>query len=134
MNETFHLIVSRHAGAIEWLRKHGIEGEVVSHATEENVRGREVYGVLPLHLAALASRVYCIDMQLAPEDRGRDLSAEEMEARGAHLCAYRVLSGPALAALDRLLAEAQRDRDVELECVLSERGLLSTLRTQGIAR
>ena len=85
------IIVTRHAGAVEWLRQQGITGEVIAHATPEDVRGREVYGVLPLHLAAEAAAVHVIDVpNLTPEQRGQDLTPAEMDAAGAHLCTYRV--------------------------------------------
>lgn len=38
------LIVSRHAGAVEWLRQRGVVGDNLAHATPEIVRGRQVYG------------------------------------------------------------------------------------------
>lgn len=86
-----NLIVSRHPGVIDFLREEGIEGEVVEHATPEQVRGRNVYGILPLHLAALADQVVVIDMPyLRPEQRGRELSVEEMREAGARLVAYSV--------------------------------------------
>ena len=87
------LIVTRHAGLVEWLRLHGVTGEVIPHATEENVRGRVVYGVLPLNLAAAAARVYAIDLPgLKPEQRGKDLTPDEMDDAGATLRGYRVIA------------------------------------------
>ena len=65
------------------------------HATPDQVRGRVVYGVLPLHLAAESAEVWSIDLPgLRPEDRGRDLSPAEMDAAGATLRGYRVQSLP----------------------------------------
>lgn len=85
------LIVTRHAGLIAWLERHGIVGEVVAHATSDNVRGRVVYGVLPLHLAALTAEVVAIDMPgLPPDRRGQDLTPEEMDTYGARLTRYQV--------------------------------------------
>jgi len=87
-----NVIVSRHVGAVEWLRQRGITGRVIEHATAEDVRGRVVYGTLPLHLAAEAARVVAIDLpRLRPEQRGKDLSPAEMDAAGARLIAYKVL-------------------------------------------
>lgn len=86
-----NIIVTRHAGAVEWLRQQGITGKVISHATEKEVTGQVVYGMLPLHLAALAERVVTIDLpNLAPDQRGNELSADEMEKAGARLVAYKV--------------------------------------------
>jgi len=83
------IIVTRHAGAVEWLRQRGIVGDVISHVTDPaQVRGQVVYGTLPLHLAAEARAIYAIEMDLHPEDRGRDLTPTEMDARGAHLVWY----------------------------------------------
>lgn len=88
---TENLIVSRHAGAVEWLRMRGITGPVVTHATPEDVRGRDVVGNLPLALAAEALTVTTIDLpDLPPEQRGKDLSPEEMDAAGACLATYQV--------------------------------------------
>ena len=35
------------AGLVEWLKRRGVEGEVVAHADESAVKGKRVYGVLP---------------------------------------------------------------------------------------
>jgi CRISPR-associated protein Csx16 len=86
------IIVSRHAGAIEWLRRRGIEGDVLSHVDyPQVVRGKLVVGNLPFHLAAEAEVVGVIEMpDLPAEARGRDLSADEMESYGARLAWYKV--------------------------------------------
>jgi CRISPR-associated protein Csx16 len=86
------LIVSRHPGAVEWLKLHGVTGEVVPHVDNpQRVVGRVVYGVLPLHLAALAQKVVAIDLPgLQADQRGKDLTPEEMDAAGAVMSTYRV--------------------------------------------
>ncbi|HMN97449.1 MAG TPA: CRISPR-associated protein Csx16 [Phycisphaerales bacterium] len=85
------VIVTRHAGLVDWLRRLGITGRVIAHATLDDVRGRRVIGPLPLHLAAHASLVGAIDMPLiTAESRGRDLSPEEMDRAGAVLHWYTV--------------------------------------------
>lgn len=85
-----YVIVTRHAGAIEWLRQRGIEGEVIAQvASPEQIRGKVVVGALPLHLAAEAAEVVAIDMpRLSAEQRGKDLSPAEMDAAGATLSRY----------------------------------------------
>jgi len=83
------LIVTRHAGAVEWLRRRGIVGEVAAQVSAEQVRGRIVVGILPLHLAAEAQEVLSLDMPcLTSEQRGKDLTPEEMDAAGATLTRY----------------------------------------------
>ena len=87
------VIVSRHAGAIEWLAEQGVVGPVVAQATTEDVRGRIVIGNLPLHLAAIAEVVGNIDLPgLTAEQRGKDLTPEEMDAAGAAIRWYAVES------------------------------------------
>ena len=86
------VIVTRHSGAVEWLRRRGITGEVISHVSDPaQVADRTVYGVLPLHLAALADEVVSVDLpNLRPDQRGKDLTPEEMDEAGANLRRYRV--------------------------------------------
>ena len=84
------IIVSRHSGAVEWLRRQGIVGDVLSHVTDvAQIAGQRVVGALPLHLAVHAAAVGSIDMPaLRPEQRGQDLTAEQMEAAGASIQWY----------------------------------------------
>lgn len=89
-----NLIVTRHEGAIEWLRRQGITGDVVAHATADDVAGRIVYGALPLHLAAAADAVVAIDIPDLPAGkRGHELSADELTEYGATLTRYVVRHG-----------------------------------------
>ena len=89
------VVVSRHAGAIEWLRRQGIAGAVIEQATADDVRGRAVVGNLPLHLAALATKIGSIDMPNLPREmRGKDLTPEEMDAAGARISWYIVVKEP----------------------------------------
>lgn len=86
-----NLIVTRHAGLVAWLANRGIVGEVIAHATAENVAGRAVIGALPLHLAALAESVTTVDMPgLTAEQRGADLCPAEMDAAGASLSTFQI--------------------------------------------
>jgi CRISPR-associated protein Csx16 len=84
------VIVTRHSGAVEWLRRQGITGDVISHITDAaQIAGRRVVGALPLHLACHAAAVGSIDMPaLRPEQRGQDLTPAEMDAAGATIQWY----------------------------------------------
>ena len=83
------VIVSRHQGLVDWLRRKGIVGKVVTHATPDDVRGKDVIGNLPLHLAAVAKSVTVVDMPALPADwRGQDLSPDQMDQAGATLSRY----------------------------------------------
>lgn len=86
------VIITRHNGAVEWLRRMGITGEVIAHATEDDVRGRHVVGAVPMHLAAIAASVTTIDMpNLSADLRGVDLTPEQMDEAGAVLRTYAVV-------------------------------------------
>lgn len=81
MNNQPILIVTRHQALVEFLREElGIEGEVVPHATAEQVRNRRVVGVLPLHLAALTESVTSVDLDVPAELRGKELTLEQVKA------------------------------------------------------
>lgn len=89
------IIVSRHAGVVEWLRSRGITGEVVTHVNDPTeIAGKDVIGILPLHLASVAASITTIDMPGLPADkRGVDLTPAEMDAYGAHFSVYRITRG-----------------------------------------
>jgi len=84
------LIVTRHAGLVEVLRALGSTAPVIPHATADDVRGKAVLGVLPMHLAQHAYSVTEIALDLPPELRGKELTADQVRLymRGAH--EYRV--------------------------------------------
>jgi len=84
------LIITRHAPLVKWLGRLGITGLVMEQVTPEDVRGKHVYGILPLWLAAEALSVTEVSMPDLPLDArkrvaGGDYTVEEMDAWGAHL-------------------------------------------------
>lgn len=88
------IIVTRHRGVVAWLKRRGIVGEVIAHATPDEIRDRDVYGILPLHLAAEANSITVIDLPLlSTEQRGRDLNPIEMDNAGAKMIRYIVRGG-----------------------------------------
>jgi hypothetical protein len=64
---------------------------VLASATAEAVRGKEVFGNLPLHLAAEAELVHAIEFPAAPP-RGAEYTVDDMLKAGAVLRPYYVLS------------------------------------------
>lgn len=90
------VIVSRHPAAIEFIRywiaeKTSWQGdaedvEVISHATEEEVRGRIVFGNIPLQLGVIAQEVYALEFDDPP--RGQEYTLAEMIEAGARLVPY----------------------------------------------
>jgi len=74
------LIVTRHHGLVEFLARYiGSGHEVVAHATADKVKGRDVWGVLPLHLAAECGRFTEVPLDLPQDLRGKELTCEQVE-------------------------------------------------------
>ena len=75
------LIVTRHNGLVEYLKKEKIVGddvEVIAHATPEVVTNRHVIGVLPHSLSCLTASFTEVPLSLPPELRGKELTAEDV--------------------------------------------------------
>ncbi len=93
-----NIIVTRHKTLVDWLVRRGIIGEVVAQATPEDVRGKDVYGVLPLWLAAEANSITEVSMPGLPLEarakvNGGDFTVEQMDEWGAHLQRFIVKRG-----------------------------------------
>jgi hypothetical protein len=64
---------------------------VLAVATADDVRGKVVYGNVPLHLAALAAEVNVIEFA-GPPPRGQEYTLADMKAAGAVLRRYKVMA------------------------------------------
>jgi len=88
--------VTRHPGAIEWAARRGLQiDQRIDHLDPAVVGpGDVVLGTLPVHLAAevcaRGAHYFNLSLDLPPEARGRELSADELDAYGARLEQYRV--------------------------------------------
>lgn len=85
------IIVTRHQALVEHLREIGLCAEadiVVSHATPECVRGKDVIGVLPLRLAALAASVTEIPLDIPAELRGQELTLDQIRQYAGEPATY----------------------------------------------
>ena len=84
------IIVTRHAGLVAWLNARGITGRVYNRITDAAaVRGRVVYGNLPVYLAAQAEYlIFAVIPGLMPG--GGELSDAALNASGAYLIACQV--------------------------------------------
>lgn len=89
--------VTRHKGALDWARRCGVrDAQPVAHLDiAAVVVGDSVLGTLPVHLAAevcaRGARYLHLSMETPPDARGRELTADDMEAFGARLEEYRVV-------------------------------------------
>jgi CRISPR-associated protein Csx16 len=95
-------LIARHAGAVEWIGRQGIRVEATLPHLDINLvqAGDRVIGSLPVHLAAevcaRGGRYLHLSMDLPLEQRGVELTADDMDAAGARLEEFRVerVSGP----------------------------------------
>lgn len=85
------VIITRHVGAIEWLRRRGIIAPILDHAAPYDVRGKIVIGNVPLFLAAEADEVWAIEMpNLWRLQRSGELTPDDMDKAGARIRRYKV--------------------------------------------
>ena len=85
------IIVTRHPGAVRWLREKGYEGVVVAHLTPDQITQGNIYiGSLPLPMISIildkGSRFFLLNLpEIAFSQRGQDMTPEEMDRAGALL-------------------------------------------------
>ena len=72
------IIITRHKGLVEYLAQQGLKGTVVSHASEQDVTGRDVIGVLPLRLACLTQSFIEVSLTIPLELRGVEMTLEQI--------------------------------------------------------
>ncbi|RMH50795.1 MAG: CRISPR-associated protein Csx16 [Zetaproteobacteria bacterium] len=88
--------VSRHRGAVAWAARHGIiVDRLVAHLDPDEVAaGDTVIGTLPVHLAARVcargGRYLHLSLDIPPELRGHELSADDMDSCRARIEPYEV--------------------------------------------
>jgi CRISPR-associated protein Csx16 len=88
--------VTRHPGAVEWAARQGLSvDEVLAHLDPEAIQaGDVVVGTLPIHLAARVcergGRYFNLSLDMPPDARGRELTADDLERYGARLEEYRI--------------------------------------------
>lgn len=88
------VIVTRHKGAIEWLREHYPElcrGRVIRHAGYRDIKDKVVVGVLPVHMAHECREYWHLEMDLPQSCRGKELTKEDMEGQGCRLNRYVII-------------------------------------------
>lgn len=87
----YDLVALRHGATVEYLLELGYvsaDTPVLPHATAEDVRGRHVLGVLPLHLAALCASLTVLELDLSREARGAELTLDRVRALARGLRTY----------------------------------------------
>lgn len=89
-----YLVITRHPALVQYLREQGHIGDearVIDQATDDDVRGQHVIGILPIRLAALCASYSECSLVLAPQDRGvTDLTIERVREIAQPIATYRV--------------------------------------------
>jgi len=88
------IVITRHPALVQYLIELGLitsETPVISHASPEQVQGKDVIGVLPLSLAKFALSVTEIPLALTPEDRGKELSIERLREIAGSPSTYSII-------------------------------------------
>lgn len=114
------VIVSRHPAGIQFVQDHlaslGLENApVIAQATAADIRGKVVYGNVPMHLAAEAALVCAIEFDTPP--RGAEYTMADMVAAGARIRAYTVRAHgvqacDTLVSLTNKIVNALNDADL----------------------
>lgn len=119
--------VTRHPGAIEWAARRGLAVDrCITHLDPETVApGDTVIGVLPVNLAARVcergGRYFNLSLDLPPEARGRELSAQDMRACNARLEEF---------FIQRSTVQAPKARKITHLCLVSDQSLQNLLPTR----
>ena len=89
--------ITRHPGALDWLNRQEFHVDIIlSHLDLSIIKsGDVVIGLLPVHMAAVVCRsgadYWHLSMELPYEARGKELTADDMEAYGARLERFKVV-------------------------------------------
>jgi CRISPR-associated protein Csx16 len=84
-------ILTRHEGAVEWLRMKGFDGTVLSHLEKNQIYAGNIYiGQLPIPMVKeildAGSRFLLLFLpDITLSQRGQEMTPQEMEETGAHL-------------------------------------------------
>ena len=88
------IVVTRHPALIALLKERGLADgaeAVLSHASPDEIRGKDVIGVLPLNLACMANSVTEIPLRLTQELRERgELDLETLREIAGEARKYKV--------------------------------------------
>lgn len=87
------IVVTRHEALVSYLRSLGMirnDTRVIRHASVDDIRGMNVIGVLPLHLAAEAESITEVTLNIPDRLRGTELTLKEVQQFARPPVRYRV--------------------------------------------
>lgn len=83
------VIVTHHQGLVDWLNEQGYNGNVINHATPQDVLGKHVIGKLPMYMAAIAQSITQVHIPNLPEHMwGEELTSNDLTNHGAYMRTY----------------------------------------------
>ena len=89
--EKTYKIVTRHPALCKFLKEeYGIEGEVLSHVSPDQIEGQNVIGVLPHSLSCLTESFTEVPLRLPPEMRGKELTVDDLRKYSSPMVTYKV--------------------------------------------
>ncbi|MDY0331680.1 MAG: CRISPR-associated protein Csx16 [Thiomonas sp.] len=93
-------LVTRHPGAVEWFAEQGFKVDrQIAHLDPAEIEpGDVVIGTLPVNLAAevcaRGGRFFNLSVDMPPQARGRELSADDLKRYGARIEEYQLQALP----------------------------------------
>ena len=78
----FEVVVTRHPGLVDHLKETGMidkNVKVLTHAGPDDVRGKNVCGVLPHSLSSLTASFTEVPLSIPAELRGTELTLEQIK-------------------------------------------------------
>lgn len=87
------LVITRHPGLVQYLLVEGLvsgDCEIRTHASESDVKGKDVWGVLPHNLSCLCNTFTEIPLNIPAELRGAELSEEQVRQFAGKPVTYKV--------------------------------------------
>jgi len=107
--EKIDFVVTRHPGLVDYLRELDMLSQdcvVLDHATPDDVRGKNVCGVLPHNLSCLCRTFTEIPLNLPPELRGKELDVEQVRQYAGNPVTYRIFTDDQWSSAMNAVADA----------------------------
>lgn len=88
------IVITRHNALIDFLIEKGViengKFRLLAHASEKDVKGKDIIGILPFELASLANSITTVPLNVPFEKRGKELSIEDIRAFAGTIKTFKV--------------------------------------------
>lgn len=88
----FDLVVTRHAGLVEYLKEQGITCDIIlPHVQDPSIlEGKDVLGILPVNMAAMCNSFTELALDIPQELRGKELDLEQVRQYAIGFFTYKI--------------------------------------------